>query len=80
MGVRTFGKNRSGGSTNKKSTTKYRISVLFEIVKEYSKEFAPKIMLTIKRHLRVSFIAIDFFRILGYTIIRNITYGFGVML
>ncbi len=38
-GGRTFDNNRSGGSTNGTSTIKYSISDLFELVKEYDKDF-----------------------------------------
>lgn len=41
-GGRTFGQNRSGGSTNGKSTTTYSIADLLDFVKEFDEEFKPK--------------------------------------
>ena len=42
VGGRTFGQDRSGGSTNDISTTEYSIADLFSFVKKYDAEFKPK--------------------------------------
>ena len=40
-GGRTYGKTRSGGSTNGKSTTGYTVAVVLSFVKKNDKEFTP---------------------------------------